>query len=299
MAMESKYDIYQRLPQQHIPNTFRAQNTDNFKHLKAQMGQSQIQYPCIAKPDIGLRGMAVEKINNETELQQYHQQIGTDFLVQTYIDLPNEAGVFYYRLPGQARGCVSGIVQKHIVAVTGNGKDTVLELIQNNPRFFYQIKYLQQKQAQHMDTVLPEGQSLTLSTIGNHARGSEFQDISHHISETLQKTFDQLAGQIKGFYYGRFDIKYNTIDELANGQNFCIIELNGALSEPTHIYDPKHSLLFGWREIARHIGFMYQTSRKNHQQGVPYLSLSQGIDMLRQHQKLLQILKNYQQLQSI
>jgi hypothetical protein len=32
------------------------------------------------------------------------------------------------------------------------------------------------------------------------------------------------------------------IEELEQGINFSIVELNGAASEPTHIYDPKHSL---------------------------------------------------------
>jgi hypothetical protein len=34
---------------------------------------------------------------------------------------------------------------------------------------------------------------------------------------------------------------YN-VEELEQGINFSIVELNGA--EPTHIYDPKHSLFF-------------------------------------------------------
>jgi hypothetical protein len=37
---------------------------------------------------------------------------------------------------------------------------------------------------------------------------------------------------------------YNTVEELEQGINFSIVELNGAASEPTHIYDPKHSLFF-------------------------------------------------------
>jgi hypothetical protein len=47
--------------------------------------------------------------------------------------------------------------------------------------------------------------------------------------------------------------------ELEQGINFSIVELNGAASEPTHIYDPKHSL-FCMEELARHITYMYEIS---------------------------------------
>ena len=46
------------------------------------------------------------------------------------------------------------------------------------------------------------------------------------------------------YYSGRLDIRYNTLDELKPGNNFSIIELNGAGSEPTHIYDPTHFVFF-------------------------------------------------------
>jgi hypothetical protein len=46
------------------------------------------------------------------------------------------------------------------------------------------------------------------------------------------------------------DVMYNSFAELENG-NFFVVELNGAASEPTHIYDP--STLFFMEELARHI----------------------------------------------
>jgi hypothetical protein len=55
-----------------------------------------------------------------------------------------------------------------------------------------------------------------------------------------------------GFYFGRLDVMYNTVEELEQGINFSIVELNGAASEPTHIYDPKHSLFCMERTRASH-----------------------------------------------
>jgi hypothetical protein len=31
-----------------------------------------------------------------------------------------------------------------------------------------------------------------------------------------------------GFFFGRMDVMYNTFEELENGKNFAVVELNGA-----------------------------------------------------------------------
>ena len=62
---------------------------------------------------------------------------------------------------------------------------------------------------------------------------------------------------------------YDSWMDLEKGKNFAIVEVNGAASEPTHIYDPKHSIIFGWKELSRHITYMYKISVQNHKRGFP------------------------------
>ena len=81
------------------------------------------------------------------------------------------------------------------------------------------------------------------------------------------------------FYYGRFDIRYQSRELLEQGKSFSIIEVNGAGSEPTHIYDPRHSIFFAWKEIVRHWRLLFSISCANHRLGYPYLSLWEGIEM--------------------
>jgi len=106
-----------------------------------------------------------------------------------------------------------------------------------------------------------------------------FTDASYIIDEQLINVIDDAAKQIDGFYYGRMDIKFSSWEDFKAGKNWKIIELNGAGSEPTHIYDPKHSVFFAWKEIIRHWKMLYQISISNHQKGAPYLSFQQGIAM--------------------
>ena len=103
-----------------------------------------------------------------------------------------------------------------------------------------------------MQCILAAGEKFLMVPYGNHARGAKFVDISHSIDAELTNTIDRICSGVNGFYFGRLDIRYNTWEELKEGKNFSIIELNGAGSEPTHIYDPRHSIFFAWREIIRH-----------------------------------------------
>ena len=60
-----------------------------------------------------------------------------------------------------------------------------------------------------------------------------------------------------------------------------IIELNGAGAEPTHIYDPEHSIFFAVKEIIRHWNIMARISKMNHDRGIPYPSFSEGRQIFR------------------
>lgn len=133
-----------------------------------------------------------------------------------------------------------------------------------------------------LQTVLPAGETKVVSPYGNHARGSKFLDDSHLIDEELTRVVDALCKEIPDFYFGRLDIRYESWELLKKGKNFSIIEVNGAGSEPTHIYDPKHSLFYAWKEIVRHWIILCRVSRMNHKRGHRYLTFREGMNMFRE-----------------
>jgi hypothetical protein len=144
------------------------------------------------------------------------------------------------------------------------------------------LEALKNLYGEKMLEVLPDGEERILVPYGNHARGAMFIDDSDLIDEKLTDTIDEICKQIPGFYFGRLDIRYNNWEELKQGKNFSIIEVNGAGSEPTHIYDPRHSLFFAWKEIIRHWILLWRISRINHKKGYPYLTLKEGLEMFRE-----------------
>jgi hypothetical protein len=255
------------------------------------LAQKGLSFPLIAKPDIGQRGLQVKLVQTEEELSAYAGDSKVDFLIQEYIDYPHEIGVFYYRIPGESEGHISGIVGKELLAVTGDGRSTVEELLLKQNRALLQLPVLRVVYGKFLRQTLDAGEQFTLVPYGNHSRGAKFIDLSNRIGPRLTKVIDDYCRRIPGFYFGRLDIKFNSWEDLCAGKAFSVIELNGAGSEPTHVYDPAHSIFFAWKEIIRHLRLLYQISRANaRQQDLPYMSFQAGWKMLRdyaRHEKLI------------
>lgn len=291
-ALESKKEIYDLIPTQYYPDTLFFKAHETLGNIKKALENTSIDFPFIIKPDIGLQGLRVEKIDTWPSLETYLQKTNYAFLVQNCIKYPLEIGLFYYRMPNETQGTITGIVNKEFLIVEGNGKNTVQELIEQNPRFALQLATLQKKYGALLNDVLPTGTKFNLMPYGNHARGSKFTDVSNRVTKKLTETINTICLQIPDFYFGRLDIMFNSWEDLEQGKNLSIIELNGAGSEPTHIYDPKHSIFFAWKEIIKHYDILYKISAYNHQKGYSYLNLQQSRQLIIDNKRLTNYLKS-------
>ncbi len=289
-AMENKSQIYELIPQKFSPKTLVFKCGVEIEQINMQLDEAGLIFPIIAKPNIGYQGILVKKIHSQKELVEYIQKIKVDFLLQEFIAFKNEVGIFYYRIPGENMGQISGIVGKEFLTIIGDGMSTIQQLILKEPRFLLQWEVLKRAYSDKLHQVLLRGENYTLVPYGNHARGAKFIDLSQLITEKLRNTLDQVCRQIPGYYFGRMDIMYNTWEELSMGKNFSIIELNGAGSEPTHIYDPSHSLFFAWKEILRHWKILHRISFLNKQlKGLKYMGYSEGIALLKSNSNYLKL----------
>jgi len=286
MAMESKKEVYDLIPDEFIPKTIFVNSKESLDAILEKATKGGISFPLIAKPDIGMKGFAVDKIHDSQELAAYQNKIGKDFLVQELIIYPNEIGLFYVRFPDEKQGKITGIVSKEFLSVTGNGSDTIVELIRKKPRSYFQLPDLKKKYCDYLNTILQANEKFILVPYGSHTRGSMFLDYTAMQNEKLLETMNNVCNKISGFYFGRLDIRYNTFEDLCEGKNFSIIEINGAGSEPTHIYDPAHSIFFAWKEIIRHWKLLYLVSVANNKKGHPYLSYHAGKEMFRANSAL-------------
>jgi hypothetical protein len=285
MMGESKYDILRRIPDSVKPKTVLVKLPTTLNEIIQFIKQHNLSFPLVFKPDLGERGWMVRRIYNEADVEKYLSEIKIDFLIQEFIDLPLEFGVFYIRFPSQANGFVNSITGKEFLAITGDGNKTIQELILEKDRAKIHWTTLKQKYADRLTEILPTSERLELVSIGNHCLGTMFLNKNQLITPKLIATFDTISKQIDGFYFGRFDIRCKSVEELENG-NIKIMELNGCGAEPSHIYQPGSSLIVGIKALMGYWQNMYRVSRENHERGVPYLSFREGKKIYKQFKAL-------------
>lgn len=280
---ESKKDIYGIIPVELSPKTVFFSIPTDYCIVLQEVYKEGLSFPLIGKPDVGGRGRGIKALRNENDIENYVKNVFLDFHIQEFVSYKNEVGIFYYRYPDNSCGQISGIVKKEFLSVIGDGIKTIRELILCDKRAILQLKSLEEMYGKDINLILPEGIEMILVPYGNHARGAKFLDESTLIDEELTQTIDKICRKIPQFYFGRLDIRYSTWEELKKGKNFSVIEVNGAGSEPTHIYDPRHTLFFAWKEIIRHWIILWRISRKNHSMGYPYLKFKEGVKMFREN----------------
>src|SRR6478736_4102348 len=285
MMGESKFEVLNLVPDSVKPKTILIKLPATHQVVLDAMKRNGLNFPVIFKPDLGERGWMVRRINSEAEIEHYLTKIKIDFLVQELVDLPLEFGVYYLRFPSQENGFVNSITAKEFLFVQGDGKKTLQQLIEEKDRARLQWDTLKEVYKTRLNEVLKKGERLELVSIGNHCLGTTFLNGNHLITEKLSSSFDQISKQVNGFYFGRYDLRCATVEDLENG-NVKIVELNGCGAEPAHIYHPGSSLWKAIGVLISHWKNMYRISAENHQRGVPYLSLAEGRKIYRNFKAL-------------
>ncbi len=287
MFGESKYDVLKLIPEQLRPNTILIRYPFSYKQVLASLYENGFKFPVILKPDLGERGFMVQRVFNEKDVEEYSKKIEADILIQELIDLDVECGVFYTRFPNERDGKVTSLVLKEMLTVTGDGISTLQELILDKPRAKLQWEVLKESQAEKLTVIIPKGSTVELNAIGNHCLGTKFINGEHLNNPQLSKTFDLISKQIEGFYFGRYDLRCASIEDLYQG-NIKIMELNGCGAEPSHIYDPGFSLWKALVVLSQHWKNMFIISVQNHKRGVPYLSMKEGKRIYRKFKMAIQ-----------
>lgn len=293
-GLESKYTTLLKFPKKIIPNTLFITKHSSIEQTITKLKLKNISFPLIAKPDIGFRGLLVKKINNEAELKTYLTNYNSlNLLIQEYIDLPYECGIFYVKNPKNNVGKVTSITLKKYLTVKGNGTDTLKNIILKNSRGKKYAKLMFELHKDKLKNILPNGEDFVLSTIGNHAKGTQFINGNYLISNKLNIMLANLSETITGWNYGRLDIKYHNFNDLVNGKNFKIIELNGVISEPTHIYDAQSGSYFlALKEIAKHWKYLQEIAVQNHKEKkVAYANFSYVLNLYFRYNNYKKLIK--------
>ena len=210
-----------------------------------------IQFPMIVKPDLGCRGHGVSLVSSKAALIKYLEAFpdGRKFMLQKLSPYAAEAGVFYEREPNSAYGKVTSITLKYRPYVIGDGQSSLKSLIEHDSRARFLKKLYFEKNEKQLDTILKEGEYKPLAFAGSHCKGSIFRNGNAFITPELTRAIDKILLDFPEFHYGRLDIKFDNIESFIKGEDFFIIELNGASSEKTHIWDSRESLVNAFKTL--------------------------------------------------
>ncbi|MBC7891439.1 MAG: hypothetical protein H7Y12_04425 [Sphingobacteriaceae bacterium] len=288
---EGKREMYEQLPPALCPRSVYITPGRPFAEVEQLVREGGFDYPFAVKPDVGMMGLLFRKITNAAEFRRYHERMPVDYIVQEFIDYPLEVSVFYYRLPSEAKGTITGFVRKEFLHVTGDGRATLDQLLERYPRAQYRLAELRAKHASRLAEVLPAGEMYPLSYALNQTRGGQLVSLAHEKDERLLAVFDALSHHARYFYFGRYDVKCASVEDLKAGRNFCILEYNGSGAAPHHVYGNGHTLWQAYKIIFHHWSTLARIARHNHALGVPYWNFRRGWAFLQGAKRHLKVLK--------
>jgi membrane protein DedA with SNARE-associated domain len=242
-------------------------------------------WPVVLKPDAGQRGSGVAVIRSEEQLREYLTRTRYDAIIQEYAG-GSEFGVFYYRHPGETKGRIFSITEKRLPVLTGDGRQTLQHLILNDDRAVCMAAFYSRKNAAQLERVPARGEAIQLVELGTHCRGAIFLDGSHAITPELTEAIDRISQTFRGFYFGRYDLRTPSVEELKAGLNCKVIELNGVSSEATHIYDPKLSLWEAYRVLFQQWKIAYEIGSENRARGTKPASVSELVRFMAAYREL-------------
>lgn len=245
-----------------------------FTRARLAAANAGIEYPLVVKPDMGWRGWGVRRIENDDELRDYTRDYPADvrMLVQDYSDWHGEAAIFYARHPGQATGEIFSLTFRYFPFVIGDGESTLEDLILANSRMRWKKKVLMDQHRERLDWVPAEGEEFRLATVGSNRVGGLYVDGGSYVTPALTDRIESLAKAMPEFHFGRFDVRFRTIGALQAGEDFTVVEINGAGSEAVHIWDPDVPLTEVFRVLLQQQSIMFRIGAANRKRGFKAMS---------------------------
>ncbi len=263
------------------------------------MDHRKLGFPIVAKPDIGWNGYGVRLIDDQQHLLQYISNFPNDenIVLQRPVPYDGEAGIFYVKMPGENAGRINSITLRYFPFVTGDGKSTLRELIQNDSRTKYRAGYYLGGRSEHvgfadedLDQIPQEGTLIRLSFIGSLRVGGLYRNGSYLITPELTDRIDKISQSMPEFYFGRFDVRFESVEKLRKGEGFKIIEINGAGAEAIQAWDPNVTLFRLYREFFKSYRLLFRIGNMNRARGFKPMTLKAFLKAIR-HQN--QLIKKY------
>ncbi|MBP2228595.1 hypothetical protein J2847_001886 [Azospirillum agricola] len=250
---------------------------------------ADLAFPLVAKPDIGWRGIGVRLVRDSADLAAYLAGFPADcrVILQDYVPYAGEAGIFYVRLPGERSGRIFSMTFRYFPHVVGDGRSNLRALIARDPRAAWKADLHHEALAGRLDEVPAEGEVVRLSLVGSSRVGGLYKDARAHVTATLVARFDEIADSMPNFHFGRFDVRFASVERLELGEDIQIIEVNGAGAEAIHMWDPDFRLTDAYAALFHQQALMFEVAAANRARGFAPLTALELVRFQRRQQALL------------
>lgn len=265
------------------------QRTWRDSELQEVMSGAKLVFPVMAKPDLGLCGYGVRRIDDMGELQDYLAAFPPNetVVLQQYLPQEGEAGIFYVRDPVTDKGRIIGLALRYFPCVVGDGVSSVGQLVSQDRRV-RRITHSHQHASRYDASRVPAaGEVVRLSTVGSTRVGGLYRDGAAWITPRLLQAIDAIARDMPDFHFGRFDVRFDNLVDLAAGCGFTIMEINGAGSEAIEAWDPGTGLLAGLRMIFSKQRILFAIGDAMRARGVKPMGLARLMKLNARQQQLI------------
>lgn len=228
--------------------TVRPEGVDADADLEAALAtleEAGLTFPIVAKPDRGYQGWGVRKVDEPRELRDYLSYALPDssVLLQKFAVYQGEAGIFYIRQPHEAQGKIVSMAFTYAPHVVGDGESTLESLVAADPVLRHNRDVYKSRHPDRWQAAIGAGEVVVLTNARSAKLGAVYRDAGHLVTPRLERVIEEIAQDIPDFHFGRFDIRFRTVEDLKNGEAISILELNGAGAEMLHIWDGRTRLI--------------------------------------------------------
>ena len=168
-------------------------------------------------------------------------------MLQRFVPHAAEAAVLYARLPGEPSGPHS---VAHLPLFPARRRQRPADACAsssaatrarngNPPCISASTQAIAASTRDDLDRVPARGEVVRIALIGNQRAGALYRDGRRHITAALETRFDAIARSMTEFHYGRFDLRFASLDAFMRGEDFAIVEINGIGGEAIDCWDPR------------------------------------------------------------
>ncbi len=269
---------------------------DDLRRGLRAMAEVGLDFPVVAKPDIGWRGFGVRRLADAGELRDYLTEYppGETMMLQRLIPYDGEAGILYFRFPGDKAGIILSLTLRYFPHVVGDGRSTVRELILRDQRSRWKAAAHLGRDPRHrgmtradLDRIPPAGEILRLAFIGSNRVGGLYRDGEKYLTPELAARIDAISRSIPEFHFGRYDIRFKSIERLQQGADFAIIEINGAGAESINVWDPEMPVRRVYAKLFRQQALLFRIAAQSRARGFAPVSLRAFFRYQRRQSRLI------------